>query len=384
VRERIVDAARDLAPLAAEVAAEGEAERRLPDRLHEQLVDAGLYRMCVAESLGGPESPPADLIDAVTALAAGDAAAGWCVAVCATSGILGGFLPQDTAAEVYGDPRAVVGGVFAPMGRAVAGEDTYTVDGRWRFASNFPHFDWAMGGCIVLDGDQPRLLDSGRPDVRLFLWPAADAELIDTWHVSGLRATGSHDMAVAGLEVPAARSGSIITDPLLNPSPIYAFPVFGMLAVGIASVALGTARGALDDLAELAGAKTPTMSSRKLAERADTQARMAGAEAGLRAADALLRNAVDAAWAAAQDGAPIPRGLRAGVRLGASHAVRAAAEAVDTAYALAGGSAIYETSPLQRRFRDVHAATQHMVVGPSTWELAGRVLLNLDVDDAQL
>jgi alkylation response protein AidB-like acyl-CoA dehydrogenase len=159
---------------------------------------------------------------------------------------------------------------------------------------------------------------------------------------------------------------------------------FGLLAAAIAAVALGIARGALDDVIELAGAKTPTMSSRRLAERATTQARVARAEAGLAAARELLRSSIGRCWEAAGAGGELTPERRARLRLAATHATEAAAFAVDEAYSLGGGSAIYETSPLQRRFRDVHAATQHMLVGPATWELTGRALLGVELDASQL
>jgi indole-3-acetate monooxygenase len=304
--------------------------------------------------------------------------------VCATAGMLAAYLEPAAARAVYGEPSGVVGGVFAPMGRADADGDVLSVGGRWRFCSNVANCDWLMGGCVVADGGAPRLLESGRPDIRLVLMPAADVEVIDTWTVSGLRATGSHDIAVEGLAVPATRSASLITDPPHERGPLYAFPPFGLLAAAIAAVALGIGRGALDDLAELAGAKTPTLSTRKLAERAATQSQLARAEASLRAARSLLYASTERAWDAAVSGAEIPVELRAGLRLASTHAVEAAAAAVDAAWSLAGGSAIYATGPLERRFRDVHAATQHMLVGPATWELAGRSLLGLEFDASQL
>ena len=244
--------------------------------------------LCVPASLGGGEAPPRELLGAIEALATGDGAAGWCVAVCATAGMLAAYLEPERAAEVYGNPDAVAGGVFAPSGRASADGDKLTVSGRWRFASNVANCDWLMGGCVVHDGERPRSLESGRPDVRLVLMPAAAVEVIDTWSVSGLRATGSHDIAVDGLELPAARSASLITDSPREPGPLYAFPPFGLLAAAIAAVALGIARGALDDLGALAGAKTPTLSTRKLAERAATQSGLARAEAALGGSRALL------------------------------------------------------------------------------------------------
>ncbi len=378
-----VEAARELAPVAAQFAEQAERERRLPAELSAALADAGLYRLCIPAALGGGEVAPAELVQAIEALATGDAAAGWCVAICATSGMLAARLPEAAAREVYGS-GGVVGGVFAPSGRALAGNGDFSVSGRWRFASNVENCDWLMGGCVVFDGETPRTLPGGRPDVLLALVPRERVEVIDTWSVSGLRGTGSHDMALDAVDVPAGRAASLITGRPLADGALYAFPPFGLLAVSIAAVTLGIARAALDDLAALAGVKVPTLATRKLAERAGTQSGLAQAEAGLRAARALLLAAVEDAWAAARAGGAISVELRAGLRLAATHAVGASAAAVDTAYGLAGGSAIYETSPLQRRFRDVHAATQHLLVGPATWELAGRTLLGLEVDDSQL
>ena len=379
-----LEAALELAPRAAELAPEAERERRVGAAFSSELAAAGLYRACVPASLGGGEAPPRELLGAIEALVTGDGAAGWCVAVCATAGMLAVYLEPERAAEVYGNPDAVAGGVFAPSGRASADGDKLTVSGRWRFASNVANCDWLMGGCVVHDGERPRSLESGRPDARLVLMPAAAVEVIDTWSVSGLRATGSHDIAVDGLELPAARSASLITDSPREPGPLYAFPPFGLLAAAIAAVALGIARGALDDLGALARAKTPTLSSRRLAERAATQSGLARAEATLGGSRALLLEAVDRAWDAARAGGTIPIDLRARLRLAATHAVECSAGAVDRAWSLAGGSAIYETGPLERRFRDVHAATQHMLVAPPTWELTGRSLLGLELDASQL
>jgi indole-3-acetate monooxygenase len=176
----------------------------------------------------------------------------------------------------------------------------------------------------------------------------------------------------------------VITGKPLAPGPLYAFPPFGLLALTIAGTALGIGRAAIDDLLELAGAKMPTGSSRVLAERPVTQTRIAQAEATLLSARAFLYEAIATAWDTAERGDEVSIPERAALRLAATHATAASAAAVDTAYDLGGGTSIYETSPLQKRFRDVHAATQHMLIGPSTWELTGRLMLGLSTDIAQL
>jgi indole-3-acetate monooxygenase len=379
-----VEEARSIAVLAAERAADGERERRLSGDLVEAMIEAGFFRLCVPASFGGGEADPATLVSVCEELARGDAAAGWCIAVMATAGMPAAYLPEHAAQEIFGDPRSVVGGVFAPRGRALVDGDRYRVSGRWPFSSGVDHCTWVTGGCIVEENGTPRLLESGRPDVELALFRRDEVEVIDTWQVSGLRATGSHDIAVSELAVPRDHATSVITGQPLADGPLYAFPVFGLLALTIAGTALGIARAAIDDLLELAGAKTPTGGSRTLAERPVTQARIAQAEATLLSARAFLFDAIAIAWATAESGGGVSVEHRAALRLAASPATSASAAAVDTAYDLGGGTSIYERSPLQKRFRDVHAATQHMLIGPSTWELTGRLMLGLPTDIAQL
>lgn len=220
--------------------------------------------------------------------------------------------------------------------------------------------------------------------MRLVLFPRAAFSVHDTWAVNGLRATGSDDIALDGARAPAARSASLITDAPRADGPLYAFPPFGLLALSIASVALGIAGAAIADLVDLAGGKTPMGSTRPLAARADTQARVARATAALEAAQALVAQAVGRAWDAAQAGAPITVEHRAALRRAATHATETAARVTDDMYALGGGTSVYASSPLQRGHRDVHVATQHALIGAATWELAGRVALGLDTDVGQL
>jgi alkylation response protein AidB-like acyl-CoA dehydrogenase len=262
--------------------------------------------------------------------------------------------------------------------------DGFRVNGRWPFASGCEDCTWLMGGCVVDEGGAVRTLPNGMPDVRLMLAPADQVAVHDTWNVMGLRGTGSHDIEFAEVHVPGEHSTSLFSDRPTAPGPLYAFPQFGLLALAIGAVCLGIARGALDDITALAGGKTPTGSRRTLAERPATQAEIARAEAKLRGARALLLESVDQAWARAAGDGEVPVDERAALRVASTHAASTGAEVVAAAYGLGGGSAVYETTPLARRFRDVNVATHHMLVAPATWELTGRVLLGLETDTTQL
>lgn len=376
-----LDAARALVPLAAELAPLSERDRTLRPALVEALVASGLVRLCIPRSAGGLEADPATVVRVIEEVASGDGAAGWCLMIAATTGALAAYLPAAAARQVFGDPGTVTGGVFAPRGRAVAeGGGGYMVTGRWPFASGVGHCTWLVGGCAVEDPLGPRLTATGALDPHLAFVPASQVTVHDTWSVSGLRGTGSHDMEIRGARVPAELMFSLVTGIPLEPGPLYAVPPFGLLAAGVAAVALGIARGAVADLVTLAAEKVPGGSSRRLAERGAVQADVARAEASIRAARSFLLETLDAAYAAAAAGEGMTVERRIALRLAATHATTASAQAVDLMYTAAGGSAIYESSPLQRRFRDVHTATQHMIVAPATSELAGRLLLGLPTD----
>jgi alkylation response protein AidB-like acyl-CoA dehydrogenase len=383
-----LQSARRVAPLAAEMARTSERERALPEQLVGELQEAGLLRLCLPRSLGGGEAEPRELILALEELARGDGAAGWCAMVASTSCLLGAYLPTGRAEEVFAGGRNVLAGVFAPRGRAERRERDYLVSGRWPFVSGVGHCDWLMAGCLVFDegagAGAPEALGSGAPDVRLMLMPREQVEVLDTWSVAGLCGTGSHDIAVDGVEVPHELGVSLFTQRPLQDGVLYAFPLFGLLALGICAVALGIARGALDELSALAREKRPAPGARALAERATIQAAVARAEGGLRAARAFVLEQAEEAWQAALDGGALSQEHRLGLRLAATHGTWAAAEAVTAAYHAGGGGAIYLDSPLQRRMRDVNVATQHIMVAPATWELAGRLLLGLPTDIAQL
>lgn len=373
----MLEALTPVLPRIRAAADEIETGRRLPLELVHALADAGVFRLCVPRSLGGVEAHPRELVDILATIAAADGSAGWCAMIGANAGVVSAYLAEPVAREIYGrDPRTVTGGVYAPRGAAVASDGGWRVSGRWPFASGSEHCAWLMAGCLVRDG--------GAPTARMMLLPAADVRILDTWDVAGLRGTGSHDMIVEDVFVPTDRSVCIVTDRPCADGALYAFPVLGLLAIGIGAVALGIARAAIDELVRLAREKTPQGSRRTLAERGVVQAQVAEAEALVRSGRAFVDDAIDRAWRAAETGGAIPTVDRVALRLAATHATTNAARATDLAYAAGGGTSIYATSPLQRCFRDVHVATQHAMVAGSTLELAGRVLLGLDTDVSQL
>jgi alkylation response protein AidB-like acyl-CoA dehydrogenase len=368
----MLDAVRALAPALRDAAERTEQDRRLSPVLVAALAEAGVFRACVPRAIGGAELDPADLVAVIETIARADGSAGWCAMIGASSGVISAYLADAVAREIYGRP-VVSGGVYAPTGTATIDGGAYRLDGRWSFASGCQHCDWLMGGAMVPDGPP-----------RLMLFPARDAEIIDTWHVAGMRGTGSHDIAVHGIRIPKDHTVALGRDRPVATGALYAFPVFGLLAMGIGAVALGIGRHAIDELTALAGGKTPAGTRRTLAQRGVVQTQVAEAEATLSSARAFLLDAIGAAWTAAQRDGEIPVDARARLRLASTHATTAAATATDRMYTAGGGTAVYAHHPLQRAFRDVHVATQHMMVASPTLELVGRVLLGVDVDTGAL
>jgi indole-3-acetate monooxygenase len=360
-----------------------ERLRRLPPPLVDLLTGTGIFRAGVPASLGGPEVDLVTQIEAFEELGRIEGSVGWCAMIGAQTSWTAGQLPTGEARTIFGSPDARTAGVFAPSGRAVLGRDTVMLTGRWPFASGVTHCQWIALGALVFDGDQLRM-DGDRPDARFVFVPVSEIEIEDTWDVSGLRGTGSTHVSCRDVVAPVSRTFPLLASKPVQPGPLYRLPLLGALAVGVASVALGVARDALDTLDALAAEKTPTGGRRTLAQRGQVQVERATAEAELRSARSLLYEAVDAMWSRAVDGDEPTIEQRADVRLAATNAVRSSASVVDRAYESGGGTSIFASSRLQRDFRDVHAITQHIAGGPATLELIGRVLLGVETDVSQL
>jgi alkylation response protein AidB-like acyl-CoA dehydrogenase len=375
----ILGVAAEVSALARERAPDADSGRQLAGDLVERLRDSGLMVAGAPREAGGLELAPGVALSCAEEVARGDASAGWCVSIAATSSLLAAYLPATSRAELFGDPRSIAAGVWAPRGRARPVEGGVVVSGRWAYCSGISHAAVFFAGCIVDEGGDP----SARPAPTVMAIPVAELEIVDTWHTLGLRGTGSHDAVADELFVPAARLFSLFDGPLVD-RPLYRFPAFGYFALSIAAAALGNARGALDEFALLSAGKVGQGSSRTLAQRPATQAAVAAAEASLRGARAMYHEAIAAAWEAAQADAPVPVEARNGLRLAATHATRTSADVVRTVFDLAGGTAIYDGSPLQRRFRDAHTATAHFQVNAASRELSGRILLGEQADTTML
>lgn len=373
-----------LLPEIASRAEETEHLRHLPADLALKMAQAGAYNLAKPKALGGLQLSPLDFMKIIVAIAEADASAGWCAMIAVTSTLGAAYMEPGAAAEIFGREDAIAGGVFAPMGKAQDMGDHYLLSGQWQWGSGSANCSWLGGGAMIIKDGEMQKFDNGAPYHRMLFFPVDQVAFIDSWHVAGLKGTGSGDFKVDAIKVPKTHSVSFVSDRPLDQGALYKFPLFGLLALGVCSVALGNARAALEDIKQIAITKKTPGGTRNMAQRAVVQVELAKAEAHLGGAFAFLEKAIETAWQEAQEANEISPATRANLRLACAHATEVSADACKVAYTLGGGAAVYASHSLQRRFRDAHVATQHITTAPAVFELAGRVLLGQPVDMAML
>jgi indole-3-acetate monooxygenase len=378
-----LDAARKLAPQIRACADETEAERELPRPLFEALADAGMFHLAVPRSLGGGEVDLPTYIQVVEELGKADASTGWCVNQGAIFATYSARMPPARARAIWIDtPRAVVANTPVASAQAVVVPGGYRVTGRQGFSTGCRHASWVAAHAQIIARGAVRL-DGGQPETRYMFVPVAEAQLLDTWHVRGMRGTGTHHFAVDDVFVPEERTVLSVTAPVLESGPLYQIPRTLLFASGDAAVALGLARSCLATFYDLAGAKIPRAMPGLLRELPLVQDHVGHAEAALRSSRAFLTEAVHEVWEAASASA-LSLDHRANLRIATTHAIRLAVEIVDTMYNAAGATAVYESHLLQRHFQDIHVISQHMQSRLANYELVGRHWLGLKIDEQRL
>jgi len=377
-----------LVPVLRERAAKTEALRRLPDETIADLHRTGLFRMVQPRRYGGSELPPNAFVELGAIIGSGCGSTAWVLNNLASHHWMLGYWPQETQDEVWGpSPETLIGSAFIfPGGRARKVEGGYRLSGRWPFSSGVDPSQWNMIAGVVPDER------TGASEYRVFLLPASDYSTVDTWYVSGLAGTGSKDVVVSDAFVPEHRTvsteigkGGANPGSALNPSPIFRLPWFALFGFVIAGPALGIAKGALEQYVAGTRTKLGTYTGRSLADFSTLQVHVAEAGALIDAAEAMmLRDCAEAMRYAEADQVP-PMEDKVRWRRDAAYGARLCGEAVDIIFTAAGGGAIYESNPLQRAWRDIHAANGHYAVNWDANAISyGRVALGLPPDTANL
>src|SRR5918996_2898575 len=289
----LLDVARTLVPHIQSYADAIEAERELPRPLFELLADAGMFHMALPRTLGCPEIDLPTYIQVIEELGKADASTAWVINQGGIFATYASRMPHELARAIWIDtPRGVVANTPAPTARAVVVPGGYRVTGRQGFSTGCRHATWVAAHTQVFENGQLRLEANGQPEARYLFVPAAEAKLLDTWHVRGMRGTGTHHFAVNDVFVPAERTVLSITAPLVETGPLYRIPRTLLFASGDAAVALGVARSCLAAFFELASAKTPRAMEAVLRDQPTIQADVGRAEAFLRSGRAFLTEAV--------------------------------------------------------------------------------------------
>ena len=359
----VVDA---LSPTIAARADEIEAARRVPGDLLDDLLAAGVFAMLVPTDLGGLGFDLPDAMRVLDALATADASVAWIVLIGGGGWCDVATLPRETLDSIFADGDVILAGVFNPSGSITPESGGYRVRGRWAFASGCEHASWLFANAVEGMAD-------GVPMLRGALFAPSEVEIEDTWHASGLRGTGSQHFH-ADVVVPAERTYRPMVDEPAVDEPILRLPAPALYSTLVATIALGIARGALDDITALASVKVPLLDHAPLATNPLFQHDLALADTDLRAARALLRETADRAWAGALAQEELTLTQRARIRATAVWVTDRATDVVRTAHRAGGGGAVYRESPLQRRLRDIQALGQHFLVKPDTLTTAGALL----------
>lgn len=375
-----LEVARGLAPRIRKRAAEIEAARQLPADLVMDIANARLFRVALPEAEGGLGADILSTLQVIEEIARADGSTGWCLAMGINTLRQSAQFGPDVRRQIFfSDPIGISAGSANPRGRAVAVPGGYRVTGHWFFASGCMHSSALHGACKVFDGDKPRLRPNGDHEVRMaYFYPKSVARIIDTWDVSGLRGTGSHDIEVNDLFVPDERTFSALDLRARVTGPMNRMHGFDLAGCGFCCVGLGVARAAIDEFVELAQVKVPRSSSELLRDRAIVQAKIGEAEAILRSGRALLFDVVEDMWETVLAAKPIPERQRADLRLAMTHAAQSAGTATHMVCEAAGTTSIFTKSPLERFARDAEVVTRHNQLQYVNYEAVGRTVLGLE------
>ncbi len=372
----LVERARAIAPLIAGEADEIERTRRLTPAVVAALIENGFYRALLPQSLGGTEAPIDTFMQMLEEIAKADASTAWCLGQCSVCAMIAAWLDPDSAREIFNAaPGILAWGAIAHEARAVEGG--YRVTARWDFASGSRQASWLGAHVRIVGADgAPRTNADGSPEVRTILFPAASAVLHDVWQAIGLAGTGTDSYEVSDLFVPERFTAfRDLPAALREPGPLYRIGTGSTFSLGFAAVSLGVARATLDAAIALARAKHASLATAAMRDNAAVQSLIGRTEGDLRAARAYLYATAHAMWHELSATGEFSAAHRSAVRLAATWTIHQSARVVDTAYHMAGATAVFRKHPFERRFRDMHAIAQQIQARDTHYEDVGKAIL---------
>ncbi|TML07425.1 MAG: oxidoreductase [Actinobacteria bacterium] len=371
-----VSIARSLTPLVREEAAFAEQAGTLPPSLIDAFRGSGLFALQIPRSLGGFEADALTSLEVYEEVCRADGSAGWTLlANASTSAFATTYTSDEAVRTMFANGVPIHAGQFSPRGRAVAVGDAYSVSGHYSFGSGSAHADWMGGGALEIVDGEARILAPGRPAIRVFFIPRDRVEFAGNWDVIGLVGTGSFDYVVPEQLVDAGFTFDLIGGRPRRGGPIYRMGVLGLALIGHAGFALGVGRRALDEVTVIARTKQRLGAATRIADRERFQFELGRFDAALRSARAFVFDCFGEAQAELDRGNDLAPADFVRLRQATTYATHVAVDVARFAYSFAGTDPIRAPSALGRCFRDIHAASQHLVVDDVTLVLAGQSLV---------
>jgi alkylation response protein AidB-like acyl-CoA dehydrogenase len=368
-----LDAIENLTPLLEEHRVSFDRDRRLPDVVFRALAEAGLFRLWLPSAMGGPELSPVEFMQVVEAASAKDGSIGWVVANGGGMSRVAGYLPESIARQWFADPYTFIVSATGAVGSAEPVPGGYRVTGRWPFGSGAGHGTRFMGLAAASDE-----ASRNQPPI-CFYFAREQVTIHDTWHVSGLRGTGSSDFEVANAFVPAEHTHSFLAPQPSQPGIIYRIPGLTIFPWSIAGAPLGIASGAIAAFTKSTIQKKIRLAATvQLQDREIVHAAVGRANAIIGAARAFLKEAMTELLVALDDDRDRLMRARANLRIACAYAAEGSSSIVQMLTTETGAGAIFESSGLERAGRDINAAVKHVAMSPQSYIVAGRLHLGLD------
>ncbi|MEU1881142.1 3-hydroxy-9,10-secoandrosta-1,3,5(10)-triene-9,17-dione monooxygenase oxygenase subunit [Streptosporangium sp. NPDC020072] len=364
--EHVLTAIRDLLPVLRERAQAAEDARVVPAESIKELREAGFFRLLQPVRFGGHEADPVTFYTAVRMIAGACGSTGWVASVLGAHAWHVATFPAAAQEEIWGrDPAALVSSAYAPVGRATVVDGGYRLSGTWNFSSGVDHATAAILGALITGED-------GRPtDWVAFLVPREDYTVRDVWRTVGLRGTGSNDVVVEDVFVPAHRVLSfadsfrcVCPGQEVNPSPLYRIPLYSLMTTTIATPLVGMATGAYEAHVAHQRQRVRVFVGEKVKDDPFAKVRVARAASEVDAAWLQLTRNITEVYDTARRGEPIPTALRLRLRRDQVRASERCIAAVDQLFENSGAGALAEGTPIQRFWRDAHAARVHVANDP--------------------
>ncbi len=379
----LLSRAREIAGLARERARETEAARRVSADMVARMRQADLFRVLQPKAYGGFEYGFEVFAQIEAILASGCGSTGWVYGLLASHQWLIGCFSETAQDEVWSDPAAVAAGTYAPVLRAVAVDGGYRVTGTGTFCSGCDNAQWQLLGGLIPQAD-------GSSQPGLFLFRTTDITIDDTWHTMGLCGTGSKSIVANDAFVPHHRvvpfaelANAAAPGMTANSNPLFKQPFLSVLPVTIVAPVLGMAEGALAAFLDMAKVRTTRGAvaggNRRMAELTTIQLRVAEAVANIDAAKLMMFRDLDEAFAMASRGEAVSVDVRLRNRRDQAFCAKLLTAAIDALFLAAGGHGLYLDHPIQRFWRDAHAAGSHISLNwDSSGSMYGQYMLGLE------